>query len=77
MATDLLDRIVSDPNVIGGQPHIKGTRISVYNILKDLAAGRTIDDFLENHPDLEADDIFACLLFAAELVDIYYANQRT
>jgi uncharacterized protein (DUF433 family) len=75
MDTNLLNRIISDPEVISGQPHIRGTRLSVYNVLRDLAAGRTVEDFLLSHPGMTAEDIYACLQFAAELVDIYYSKK--
>jgi len=59
------DRIVSDPNVCGGEPVIKGTRIPVYVVLDHLAAGDDYDTVLANFPRLTRDDILACLQYAS------------
>jgi len=61
------DRIVSDPNVCGGDPIIKGTRIPVYVVLDHLAAGDDYDTVLANFPRLTRDDILACLQYASYL----------
>lgn len=60
-------RIVSDPNICGGEPCIKDTRIPVYVILSHLAAGEDYDTILKNFPRLKAEDITACLEYAAYL----------
>ena len=60
-------RIISDPNVCGGEPCIKGTRIPVHIILSHLAAGEDYDTILRNFPRLEREDILACLEYAAYL----------
>jgi uncharacterized protein (DUF433 family) len=60
-------RIVSDPNVCGGEPSVKGTRIPVHVILSHLAAGDSYEAILRNFPRLTADDIKACLEYAAYL----------
>lgn len=49
-----------------GKPCIKQTRISVYDVLGWLAAGMTVSEILDDYPELSADDIQACLAFAAE-----------
>ena len=59
------DRIVVDPEVRSGKPCIKGTRGTVYDILEYLAGGMGEADILKDFPDLTADDIRACLAFAA------------
>ena len=61
------DRIVSDPNVCGGEPIIKGTRIPVYVVLGHLAAGDDYDTVLANFPRLTQDDILACLQYVSYL----------
>ena len=61
------DRIVSDPNVCGGEPVTKGTRIPVYVVLDHLAAGDDYDTVLANFPRLTRDDILACLQYASYL----------
>ncbi|MBC8181097.1 DUF433 domain-containing protein [candidate division KSB1 bacterium] len=60
-------RIVTDPNICGGEPCIKGTRIPVHIILGHLAAGDEYDDILSNFPRLETEDIKACLEYASYL----------
>jgi len=62
-------RIVSDPGIMHGAPVIKGTRVPVSAVLGYLGAGETIDDILKHHPHLTAEDIRACLAYAAALAD--------
>jgi len=59
------DRIVVDPAIRGGKPCIKGTRITVYDILEYLAGGMSEDDMLRDFPSLAREDIRAALEFAA------------
>lgn len=54
-----------DHEVRFGRPVIKGTRITVYDILGWLAAGQSHQDILEDFPQLTNDHIFACLAYAA------------
>jgi uncharacterized protein (DUF433 family) len=61
----LLARITIDPDIFGGKPIIRGRRLAVEHVLADLAAGETPETILSNFPFLEAEDIQACLLFAA------------
>ncbi len=61
----LLSRITSEPGKCGGKPCIRGMRIRVADVLELLASGMTQKQILEEHPDLEADDVKACLIFAA------------
>lgn len=61
------ERIVSDPNVCGGQPVVKGTRIPVHVVLSHLASGETEEVVLHNFPTLKHEDILACLEYAAYL----------
>ena len=63
-------RITFNPAQCGGRPCIRGMRIRVSDILEMLAAGETPETILRDFPDLEAEDIKACLRFAAERVDI-------
>ena len=60
-----LNRITSDPEVMGGRPCIRGLRIRVADILEMLAGGATAAEILEDFPYLEAEDIAAALEFAA------------
>jgi len=50
----------------GGKPCIRGMRITVYDILSWLASGMTTQEIVEEYPELQADDIFAALSFAAD-----------
>ncbi len=49
-----------------GKPCIRDTRISVYDVLSWLASGMTMQEILEDFPELTKEDILACLAFAAE-----------
>ncbi|MBN8545014.1 MAG: DUF433 domain-containing protein [Ignavibacteria bacterium] len=49
-----------------GKPCVRDTRISVYDVLSWLASGMTMQEILEDFPELTHDDILACLAFAAE-----------
>jgi len=68
--TNLLDRITIDPAVCHGKPTIRGLRYPVEVILELLSAGMTIDDILADYADLEREDIFAVLAFAARLAQV-------
>lgn len=61
---NLLDRITVRTDVFGGKPIIRDMRIAVEHILGMLAAGDTAEAILREYPDLDSDDIRACLLFA-------------
>ena len=60
------DRITIDPRIRSGKPCIKGTRIAVADVLDYLGGGMTAAQILDDFPDLTAEDIQACLTFAAE-----------
>ena len=64
-----LERITSDPAVLGGRPCIRGMRVRVKDILDLLASGATRDEILADYPYLEGDDIAAALEYAAQHVD--------
>lgn len=55
-----------DPNVRFGKPVIKGTRISVYDVLSWMAEGMSDRDIIDDFPELEEEQIKACLAYAAE-----------
>jgi uncharacterized protein (DUF433 family) len=63
---DLLERIAIDPHVRFGKPCVRGTRISVGDILGYLAGGMAEDEILRDFPQLIRQDIRACLAYAAE-----------
>jgi uncharacterized protein (DUF433 family) len=60
-------RITIDPEICGGEPCIKGTRIPVHIILSHLAAGEDYYAVLKNFPRITRDDILACLEYASFL----------
>lgn len=59
------ERITVNPAVRSGKPCIKGTRVTVYDVLEYLAGGMTEDKILSDFPDLAREDIRAALAFAA------------
>ena len=66
MRMDYLDKITVEPGKRAGKPCIRGLRITVQDILEYLASGMTADQILSDFPELNADDIRACLAFAAD-----------
>ena len=66
---ELLKRIVYNPQILSGKAIIRGHRMSVSNVLGMLANGATPAELLAEYEWLEADDIRACLLYAAEQTD--------
>ena len=63
---DYLRRITIDPEVRFGKPCVRGTRLTVGDVLSYLASGMTEDEILADFPQLTRDDIRACLAFAAD-----------
>jgi len=66
MANSSIDRITLESGKRGGRACIRGLRITVYDVLSYLASGMTAAEILEDFPQLQADDIRACLAYAAE-----------
>ena len=66
---DLAERITVDPEQCGGRPCIRGLRIRVQDVLDLLANGLTPEQVREELPDLETEDIRACLRFASRRLD--------
>jgi uncharacterized protein (DUF433 family) len=62
---DLMDHVTIDPAVRSGKPCIRGTRITVYDVLEYLAGGMTGEEIIQEFPELTSDDIQAVLQFAA------------
>jgi uncharacterized protein (DUF433 family) len=62
---DYTKLITIEPGKRSGQPCIRGMRITVRDVLEYLAGGMTVEEVLADFPDLTADDIRACLAFAA------------
>lgn len=68
-ADNLLSRIEVNRQVMAGKPIIRGLRIAVEHVLRSLAVGMTVEQIMENYPELEAEDIQACMLYAANLME--------
>jgi uncharacterized protein (DUF433 family) len=74
---ELLDRITVNPKIMGGKPIIKGTRITVEQMLKLLAQGLSTKEILKDYPHLTRDDVAAVLLYAAKVTseeEVYLVN---
>ena len=65
----LLERITIDPEVVHGRPAVRGTRMRVADVLSLLAAGASEAEILDDYSYLTADDIKACLAYAAAQAD--------
>ena len=64
MASSLLDRITINPEIAHGNPTVRNKRYTVEGLLEYLAAGDSIDNLLQEFPDLEREDFQACLQYA-------------
>ena len=64
-----LERITVDPHVMSGKPCIRGMRVTVAIVLRQLADRRTREEILSSYPYLEPEDIDACLDYAVLRVD--------
>ena len=65
----ILERITMDPKQCGGRPCVRGMRIRVSDVLDLFAAGLDAAEILDEMPDLEAEDLKACLTFASRRID--------
>ena len=65
MAVSRLEQITLDPSICHGKPTVRGLRYPVDSLLELLASGMTIEEIIEDHPDLERDDLLAALEFGA------------
>lgn len=61
------ERLVLEPGKRSGKPCIKGTRMTVYDVLSYLASGMSFEEILEDFPKLTREDIIACLAYAADV----------
>lgn len=66
--SELLQRISIQPEICHGKPTIRGLRYTVESIMEYLSGGDTIEDILAEFPDLEREDILACLTYATASV---------
>ncbi|MEW5920937.1 MAG: DUF433 domain-containing protein [Bacillota bacterium] len=68
MKTELLKRVSVNPKIFNGKPIIRGMRIKVETILSLMERGISNDEILDDYPDLEMEDIKACIAYARYLV---------
>ena len=68
--SSLLSRITISPEICHGKPVIRGLRYPVESILEYLAAGDSLEDVLAEFPDLEREDLLACLEFAKQSLQL-------
>jgi uncharacterized protein (DUF433 family) len=64
-----VERITINPNQCGGRPCVRGMRIRVKDVLDMLAGGASQQEILSDFPDLAAEDIRACIAYAARYLD--------
>jgi uncharacterized protein (DUF433 family) len=67
---ELLQRITINPDICHGKPVIRNLRYPVENMLELLSAGMTIDELLADYPDLQREDLLACMAFAQQVMSI-------
>ena len=70
MNKSLISRITINPDICHGKPTIRGLRYPVDSMLELLASGMTIEELLLDYPDLEKEDLLACIEYAAKLTQI-------
>jgi uncharacterized protein (DUF433 family) len=71
---EILSRIAVDPRICFGKPCVRGTRIWVSLLLDFLAAGATIDELLEDYPQLKREDVLAAIAYGAEMSRARYVD---
>jgi len=69
IVNQIADRITVDPEQCGGRPCVRGMRIRVSDVLDLFASGLSAAEILDEMPDLEAEDLQACLRFASRYLD--------
>ena len=62
---ELLNRITINPDICHGKPVIRDLRYPIENILELMSSGMTNNEILKDYPDLEEQDLYACLVFAS------------
>jgi uncharacterized protein (DUF433 family) len=77
MSISLLNRITINPEIAHGKPTIRNKRYTVEGLLEYLAGGDTIEELLEEFPDLEKEDFQACLQYAVLNMKHKYAEIKT
>jgi len=74
------DRIIRDPEICGGAPVIKGTRVLVMDILDWIKEGKTFEEILANYPTISRNDIREIISYAQDIISgeivIYGSNEH-
>ena len=70
--SELLKRISINPQVCGGKPVIRGTRIWVTLVLDLLAEGMSMEEVLAEYPQIEREDLQACMAYGSEVARGHY-----
>ena len=74
------DRIIRDPEICGGAPVIKGTRVLVMDILDWIKEGKNFEEILENYPTINREDIREIISYAQDIISgeivIYGSNEH-
>lgn len=70
MSKTLIDRITIDPEICHGKPTIRSLRYPVDSMLELMASGMTIEELINDYPDLQREDFLACLQYAAKLIQV-------
>ena len=70
MSLENVTRITIDKDICHGKPTVRGMRYPVDSLLELLASGMTYEEILNDYPDLEKEDLLACLEYAAKLTHI-------
>ena len=73
-STELLQRIVVDPQICFGKPTIRGHRIWVSLVLGYIAEGWSPEQVVAEYPGIEIDDVRACVAYGARLADVRFAD---
>ena len=73
----MFDRISVNPQIMGGKPCVKGTRVAIYMVLELLENDLSFDDIIDNYyPQLTKEDITACIEYARAIVEeVHFASE--
>ncbi|MBD0368908.1 MAG: DUF433 domain-containing protein, partial [Flavisolibacter sp.] len=74
MSVSFLNRITLNPEIAHGKPTIRNKRYTVEGLLEYMAGGDSIEDLLQEFPDLEKEDLLACLQYALLHIKQKYAE---
>jgi uncharacterized protein (DUF433 family) len=68
--SNYISRITINQDICHGKPTIRGLRYPVENMLELMASGMTIEELINDYPDLEKEDFLACIEYASRLIEI-------